>query len=73
MAKKSIKKHCGSFVVMKRGKRYLFSVESSEVKVEDGLVNGYESGKKVFSAPLDNVDCWGGNTVFFKNAWWGKE
>lgn len=84
MAKDSAKKHCGSFVVMRSGKRYLFSVEDSRVAVEGEqsatatstqprYVVAYEGGKEVFRAPFDNVDCWGGETWFFKDAWWGKQ
>lgn len=82
------KKHCGSFVVMKSGKRYLFGVEDSRVEVDKAeamdyaktassfaprYVRAYESGKEVFCAPLENVECWGGDTWFFKDAWWGKQ
>jgi len=75
MADEGGKKHCGSFVVMKSGKRYLFSVENSEVKLDDAgqVVLGYEGGKIVFLAPVANVECWGGDTWFFKDAWWGKQ
>lgn len=88
MADEDGKKHCGSFVVMKSGKRYLFSVENSRVVCEPlemaratatatsiwpQFVRGYEDGKEVFCAPLENVECWGGDTWFFKDAWWGKQ
>lgn len=74
MADEEGKKHCGSFVVMRTGKRYLFDVEDSEVKIGEGqIITAYEHGKAVFWAPIDNVDCWGGDTWFFKDAWWGKE
>ena len=69
-----LKKHCGSFVVMKySGKRYLFDVENSEVVLDGEFIVGKEHGKEVFRAPLENVECWGGDAWFFKDAWWGKQ
>ena len=80
MGDEAAKKHCGAFVVMKySGKRYLFAPEVSDVELfgQDGdgvlYVIGKENDKMVFKAPLSNVECWGWNTTFFKDAWWGKQ
>lgn len=72
------KKECGCFVVMKNGKRYLFEVGASSwliFKTEAGteMVRVIEKNETAFEAPLSNVDCIGGHSWFFKDAWWGKQ
>ena len=71
------KKHCGAFVVMKSGKRYLFEPGESSaeyISVEWNLfVRVTEKGKVAFQALATEVDCIGGETWFFKDAWWGKQ
>ena len=84
------KKHCGAFVVMKSGKRYLFEPGESKAEyvyrdlghldpdrhgpINDPLfVQVTEKGNLVFEALAEDVECIGGETWFFKDAWWGKQ
>ena len=71
------KKHCGAFVVMKSGKRYLFEPGESDAKYmlieHEMFAIVTEKGKKAFQARAVDVECIGGETWFFKDAWWGKQ
>ncbi len=71
------KKHCGAFVVMKSGKRYLFEpgASTADYAYIDGtlFVHVSERESLVFQALATDVECIGGETWFFKDAWWGKQ
>ena len=59
------KKHCGCFVVMKSGKRYLFepgdsSYEWLVLPQQTDILRVTEKGKIAFEAPIENIECVGG-------------